>query len=349
MSRRDVVKRLVFVVPVNLDRPTGGNRYDQALVKALGELGIVVDLRTVPGAWPVATARSRARLAMQLAGPDPVLVDGLLACGAPREMGAAAARGVQVHVLVHMPLGLDTGLSEDVASARTALENEALGAASSVLTTSEWTAQYLRAVHGLASMTVAPPGACPAPVAGGSDPPLLLHLAAISPVKNQLTVVDALALVSAEPWTARLTGALDADREYAQAVQARIQQHRLTERVVLTGPLAGEPLSRLWDATTILLVPSRAETWGLAVTEGLARGIPAVVSRGTGGQEALGCTAAGEIPGALADPDSPEDLAAAIRGLLGPGRERARAAALERRQSLPRWLDTAAIVHRALM
>jgi glycosyltransferase involved in cell wall biosynthesis len=86
----------------------------------------------------------------------------------------------------------------------------------------------------------------------------------------------------------------------------------------------------------------------MVVTEGLARGIPAVVSRGTGAEEALGPAVNGELAGALVAPGSPQDLAAAVADLLGPGRVRARRAALARRKTLLSWRDTAQTVLEAL-
>ncbi len=348
MTGASVVSRLAFVVPQDLTRPTGGNRYDQALRQALVELGAEVELRPVPGSWPVATPGDREQLAGRLVGPYPVLVDGLLACTAPGEVQHAVDRGVRVHVLVHMPLALDPGLSPAQALARDGSERQALRAASGVVATSAWAAADLRARHGLTCVAVATPGAHPAPVAAGSTPPRLRQLAAVCPVKDQLTVVQALALLVDEPWTAELTGALDVAPGYTAAVRAAIDRHRLGDRVRLTGVLTGAALDQAWAATDVLLLPSQAETWGMAVTEALASGIPAVVSRGTGGQEALGAAPHGDLPGAVVEPGSPQALAAAIHHLLGPGAQRARRAALDRRQRLPGWQETARAVQAAL-
>jgi Glycosyl transferases group 1 len=343
-----VTGELAFVVPAGLSRPTGGNRYDQSVAAALAALGLRPDLREVPGAWPVGSPADRARLARQLTGPAPVLVDGLLACGAPAEISAAVLAGQHVIVLVHMPLGLDPALTAQVAAQRDALEGQALRAASAVVATSAWTAADLRTRHGLPEVAVAVPGSDPAALARGSTPPLLLHLAAVTPLKNQLTTVQALARLTDLPWTASLTGALDVDPGYVQAVRAAITRHSLDERVVLTGPQTGEDLDRLWDASNLVLLPSLAETWGMVVTEGLARGLPAVVGRGTGATQALGTSPDGDLPGAIVDPGSAVDLAEAIRDLLGSGSQRARSSAAARREGLPAWHDAARIIQRTI-
>jgi glycosyltransferase involved in cell wall biosynthesis len=335
------VTRLVLVVPADLDTPSGGNRYDLALAKALAELGTEVEHRPAPGRWPMATVSERDRLTELLLGPDPVLVDGLLACGAPAAVAGAVDTGSRVHVLVHLPLALETGLSAETAADLELLEGQALHAATGVVATSRWAAEDLRERHGLDGIAVAVPGTDPAPVAAGSTPPLLLQLASVTPRKDQLTVVDALARIQDLAWTAEITGPQDGDPQYTARVQAAIERHGLSDRVRLTGPRTGAALAAAWNATDLLLLPSHAETWGMAVTEALARGIPAVVGVGTGAEEALGQAPDGALPGAVVPPGDPAALAAALRDLLGPDRERARTAARARGQELSRWQDTA--------
>jgi glycosyltransferase involved in cell wall biosynthesis len=335
------VSRLVMVVPADLDRPTGGNRYDRALAGALGELGVEVEQRPAPGRWPVATPADRDRLAGLLQAAAPVLVDGLLACGAPEAVAGAVAAGARVYVLVHLPLALDSGLSAGAGAELDELERQALQAATGVLATSLWTAAELRDRHAISPVAVAEPGTDLAPAATGSSPPRLLHLAAVTPLKDQLGVVEALALIQDRPWTADLTGSLDVDPGYTERVRTAIDRHRLGDRVRLTGPLTGAALGSRWAAADLLLLPSHTETWGMAVTEALAHGIPAIVGRGTGAEHALGRAPDGTVPGAAVPPGDPVALAAALRDLLGPGREQAITAARARSHGLRRWRDTA--------
>ena len=349
----DLPDRLVFVVPADLGTPTGGNRYDVALAGAMAELGTKVELRPAAGSWPAATPADQERLGHLLRADVPVLVDGLLACGAPRAVRDATAvsspASAGVHVLVHLPLALESGLSRPVALRRNSLERSALRAATSVLATSQWAAADLRERHGLEAVTVAAPGTDLAPASSGSTPPKLLQLAAISPLKNQLTFLEALALIPDLPWTANLTGRLDVDHEYTANVRAAIDRHGLTGRVQLTGPVSGEAWRRIWDGADLLVLPSHTEMWGLVVTEALARGVPAVVGLGTGAQEALATAPDGTLPGAAVPPDDPVALAAAIRHLLGPGRDLSRRAARLRRASLRSWRQTAQDVLKALV
>ena len=108
-----------------------------------------------------------------------------------------------------------------------------------------------------------------------------------------------------------------------------------------------EPSSTAAYASADLLVlASRAETYGMVVTEALARGLPVVAAEVGGVAEALGEGADGTRPGLLVAPEDPAALADALSAWLGDAelRARLRRAAGERRESLPRWSTTASVV-----
>jgi glycosyltransferase involved in cell wall biosynthesis len=115
----------------------------------------------------------------------------------------------------------------------------------------------------------------------------LLCVGALTPTKGQDLLVAALAGVRDLPWTATLVGPLR-DPGHVDAVRAAIERHGLAGRVELTGPLTGAALGAAYAGTDLLVVPSRAETYGMVVTEALARGIPVLVSDAGGLPETLG-------------------------------------------------------------
>jgi len=110
------------------------------------------------------------------------------------------------------------------------------------------------------------------------------------------------------------------------------------------GPVAGADLDRSYAGADLLVLPSRSESFGMVVTEALARGIPVVAADVGGVPEALGHGSGGDRPGALVPPGDPIALAAALRAWLGDAvlRRAWRRAAGERRASLGRWPDTTA-------
>ena len=109
-----------------------------------------------------------------------------------------------------------------------------------------------------------------------------------------------------------------------------------------TGALAGPDLDAAYAAADVLVLASRAETYGMVVTEALARGLPVVATDVGGLPEALGGGADGDRPGLLVPAGDPAALAAALRSWLGDSdlRRRLRLAAQERRATLAGWSAT---------
>ncbi len=326
------------------DSPTGGNVYNEELVAALRAGGLDASLVRVGPGWPRPSEADRARLRAALAEWPVVLVDGIVAGNARDELTAARRLGARISVLVHLPLADEAGLPAGLARAYLVSERAALSAAHAVICPSRHTAARLGERYGRGDAVVAHPGAEVAAVAIGSTPPRLLSLGAVTPTKNQLALLAALAELSEQDWSLSLVGSHTAAPGYAADVRRRAAE--LGERVSMSAPLRGDELNRLWSATDLLVLCSRTETYGLVVTEALARGIPAIVPAGTGAVEALG-EVDGLPPGRAVDPD---ELAATLRGWLTDPELRAewRRRALSRRAVLPGWQRTAEIVRAAI-
>ncbi|MEV7089980.1 glycosyltransferase family 4 protein [Streptomyces sp. NPDC093085] len=327
--------------------PSGGNTYDRRVCRGLAGAGWRVVEHTVAGTWPRPGEAARTGLARLLAGfadGEVVLLDGLVACGVPEVVVPAAGR-LRAAVLVHLPLADETGLDPAVASALDACERRTLRAVPAVVATSEWAARRLVRHHGLDAerVHVAAPGADPAPLATGSAAgSRLLCVATVSPRKGQLRLVEALAELAGLEWSCVLAGGLGQDPGYVAEVRALIARHGLGERIRLTGPLAGEALAARYAATDLLVLASAAETYGMAVTEALAHGVP-VVATGVGGvPEAVGRAPDGTVPGVLVPPGDQDTLTAALRGWLTEPvvRRELAAAARDRRAVLAGWGTT---------
>jgi glycosyltransferase involved in cell wall biosynthesis len=328
--------RVRLVVPADVDQPTGGNVYDLALAEALQQGGDRVDVvRCLPA--DLADALSGARGVA-------VLVDGLLALDQPRVV-AAAGVGLLVHTPEPVPDAGRVGPGGGPAGEKA--WHRVLESASPVVVTSRWSAGVLARRHGLPDVVVAPPGATPAALVSGSEPALLVQLAAVLPHKDQLGVVAALARLADLRWRARLAGSLDRDPGYADAVRAAVRDAGLEDRVEMPGVVSR---TTAWAGADLALLPSRVESFGMVVTEALARGVPAVVSEG-GPEEALGLTPQGEPPGAVVRPGDPDGLARVLRRWLtdAPYRDLLRARALTRRETLEGWDITALRVRQALL
>ena len=90
------------------------------------------------------------------------------------------------------------------------------------------------------------------------------------------------------------------------------------------GALTGADLDHSYGAADLVVLASRAETYGMVVIEGLARGLPVIATEVGGVSEALGHGADGIRPGLLVAPEDPAALGAALRDWLGDAELRRR-------------------------
>jgi glycosyltransferase involved in cell wall biosynthesis len=340
-----------FVMPGGVDdpaAPSGGNAYDRRVRLDLPGFGWRVRGLPVAGDWPRPDAAARAELARVLRRlPDGavVLLDGLVACGVP-EVVVPEAERLRMAVLVHLPLGDETGLDPAVAADLDARERTVLRAVPAVVATSDWAVRRLVSHHGLdpGRVHVAAPGADIAPPAPGTDGvSRLVCVAAVTPRKGQHRLVEALATVTDLSWTCVCVGGLGHDPAYVDRLRALIARHGLGSRLVLAGPRTGAELDATYATADLMVLTSYAETYGMAVTEALARGIPVLATDVGGLPEAVGRAPDGGVPGILVPPEDPAALAAELRGWFGEAdvRRRLKAAARGRRAALNGWAATA--------
>jgi glycosyltransferase involved in cell wall biosynthesis len=343
---RDTV-RVHVVVPAGFDdpgQPTGGNIYDRRVCAGLAAAGWEVLVAAVAGAWPVPGAAARADLARILAAvPDgeSVLIDGLIASSAAAQVLPHTAR-IRLTVLLHMPLA--TALDVPREAGLEDSERSVLRAAAGVVVTSEWTRRQVLTRYAVPDgrVHVARPGvdrvaARARPVRGR-----LICVGVLGRHKGQDLLVEALAGLADRDWRCLLAGPLDRDPDFTERLRARITGLGYGDRVRLGGVLTGAALSRAYATADLLVAPSRAETYGMTVTEALAHGLPVIAAAVGGLPEALGTTADGTRPGQLIPPGDPAALAAALGDWLGDDRRRRRlrAAARQRRSTLCGWEQT---------
>jgi glycosyltransferase involved in cell wall biosynthesis len=339
--------RVHVIVPEGFDnpgQPSGGNTYDLRVCAGLAEAGFQVLVAKVAAGWPVPEPDARAELARIVSAiPDGeiALIDGLIASPAAAQLLPHAGR-ISMTVLLHMPLATALDRRHDASAQRS--ERVVLRAATGVIVTSEWTRQQILTRYEIPAgrVHVARPGvdrvASPArPVRGH-----LICVGTLGPHKGQDLLVEALAELGDQDWHCVLAGPLDRDPDFVAQLQTRITRLGYGHRVRLTGIMTGEVLSHAYTTADLLVAPSRSETYGMAVTEALAHGLPVIAAAVGGLPEALGSAPDGTRPGQLVPAGDPAALAAAIGDWLGDERvrHRLRAAAGMRRSNLRSWEQT---------
>jgi glycosyltransferase involved in cell wall biosynthesis len=346
------VSSVHVVVPDGVDdaaRPSGGNTYDRRLCRGLTSSGWLVHEHIVPGSWPRPDAPSLAALA-DAVKPIPdgavVLLDGLVASTAPQVLVPHAHR-LRLVVLVHMPLGhRPADQRGDAARAR---ERAVLANAAAVVTTSAWTRRRLLELYPLHAdrVHVAEPAVDAADLATGSAAGgALLCVAAVTAHKGHDVLLEALAAAADQSWHCLCVGSLERDPPFVEGLRRRARALGLDDRVSFPGPRIGAELDRRYAAADVLVLPSRAEAYGMVVTEALARGLPVIAAEVGGLPEALGHGADGVRPGLLVPPEDPAALSAALRAWLTDDelRRRLRRAARERRGLLAQWSSTTSVL-----
>jgi glycosyltransferase involved in cell wall biosynthesis len=349
------VRTVHVVVPDGIDdptRPTGGNVYDRRAIAALRAQGWRVHEHPVTGFWDRPDASSLAALdaVLQALPHDAVvLLDGLVASTAP-EVLVPQGRRLRLVVLMHMPLG-HRPAARDAETARTR-ERRVLTAAAAVIATSAWTRQRLVELYALPAerIHVAEPGVdgvddlrlAPGTAGGGA----LLCVAAVTYDKGHDVLLDALAAIADLSWDCVCVGRLDRDPAFVEAMRRRVRAAGLAPRVRFTGPQTGAALDRSYAAADLMVLASRAETYGMVVAEALAHGLPVLAADVGGVSEALGHGPDERRPGLLVVPGDPAALGAALRAWLADAelRDRLRRCARQRSRSLPGWPATAAAI-----
>lgn len=166
----------------------------------------------------------------------------------------------------------------------------------------------------------------------------LLNVANWLPNKGIIELLDAVAGLPRDEVTVHLVGRTDVDRRYSRRVRHRTEQPDLADRVVVHGALSSPDVAALYAAADLFAFPSSIETYGTAVAEALAAGLPIV-----GWQSAhLNALVDEGVEGLLVEHGRVDELAAAIHRLATDPSERQRLAAGARRRGarLPTWEQT---------
>jgi glycosyltransferase involved in cell wall biosynthesis len=335
------VRSIDFIVPGSLAGRSGGYEYDRRIIQGLRSRGWSVQVHEIAGSFPIAGERSVAEardLLSTIADAAILIVDGLAVGAIASEIERESSR-LRMVPLVHMPLAADMTL--DAATLKQFEENErrAVLASTAVVVTGKATVETM-VRYGMPRdrIAVVEPGTARAPLARGSadENVHFVSVAAITREKGHDVAFRALASVPHRNWRITCAGSVERDRAFVDQLRAIAAHSGIADRVTLTGELDDEALSTVYDEADVFVLATLHETYGMAVAEALARGLP-IVSTTVGAIRDL----VGDEAGLLVSPGDERALARALTSVIQDRavRERLTAGARRVRERLPRWED----------
>jgi glycosyltransferase involved in cell wall biosynthesis len=166
------------------------------------------------------------------------------------------------------------------------------------------------------------------------DRSLVLTLSAKRPVKNLVSLLEALALLPAESRPVLMMPGYPTP--YEQQLRQRAHELGLDDDIRMPGWISDAQLEGLWQTATCFIFPSLYEGFGLPVLEAMSRGVPVACSARSSLPEVAGSAAW------FFDPERPAEIAEALKELLTDERGRSELVRLGFKQAGRfTWTETA--------
>jgi glycosyltransferase involved in cell wall biosynthesis len=321
--------RVVLLTGGGVNDLTGGTLYHRRIGERAARLGVDFEMRPLD--------RRRVRTAIA-ADADLIVVDSIVAARVrPERLGVPAIASVH-----QRPGGL-TG-PWPLRRRRAASDLRSYRVAGRVVVPSAWLANVLvrggvareriRVVPPGRDVGARGPGARERTPASGTS---FVCVANVSGHKRPLELLEAFASLRDVDVSLTLIGSAR-DARLALRVRERLRRPDLAGRAAWLGPLAPAEVAEVLTGCDVFVLPAVDEAYGMAVAEGLALGLPAIVAR-SGNLPAL--VRDGE-DGVVVPADDREALARAMRRLArDPDHRRRLSTAAEAGASrFPTWDET---------
>jgi glycosyltransferase involved in cell wall biosynthesis len=332
---------LHFACPGPIDQPTGGYRYDAAILRELRVAGRGVTLHELPGRFPLAddVARAAARRCLAAAAGATLVIDGL---ALPAFEGLLPDPATRTVALIHHPLALETGIGVAERRHFAAVEPALAQACVGVIVTSPATVgSMLDMGIAQARVAVVEPAVARGVVRRRAAGPRLqlLCVASLTPRKAHRVLIAALGRLRGLDWRLTAIGPQHFDRREAGRIALAVASRGLRGRVRLAGTRPPEAVRGAYARADLFVLPSLHEGYGMAFAEAIASGLPVVGAR------------AGAVPvtvprraGILVRPADAPALARALRRLFerGDARRNLRRGAVAAARGFPDWRRQAA-------
>lgn len=275
---------LAFVLPAQHGLISGGNIYNQRLIDALTALTVPRSPDASDAQRPVRTLSvAEGQAAMRAGAPGTYFIDTLNLGDFVELLAQPRARQRTILIVHHLP-SLEPGI--DPADPALAIERATLPRFDGFLTTSSYTTALLRARgHETQAIMTVPPALsardrqalrCP-PVVRGL---LVGNLIARKGVLPFLHALDE-AVTPDDRFDIDVVGGAVLDPDYARACARLIASSpRLGPRLHLRGEVAHADMDAYYGAASVVISASSMETFGMALQEARAWGLPILARDG---------------------------------------------------------------------
>ncbi len=142
-------------------------------------------------------------------------------------------------------------------------------------------------------------------------PLYLLFLARIHPVKNLPLLLKAISRLVDEGVELKLTVAGDGEPGYLTQLHQQIKQLRIQDQITFVGFVQGDKKKEIMADADLFVLPSFQESFGVAVVDAMAMGLPVVISD----QVALAAEVADADAGVIVEVNKLDSLVSALRNL----------------------------------
>ena len=259
---RAMAGRIGFVLPPAGALPSGGHGFNRALLACAASAG---------APWAALSPAAHALRAQPWAL---LLWDSLLLDRVER-LGHET-----VALLLHYLPSLQPGLDACAAGMLRAIEQRAAAQADALIVVSKELAAAIAARWPEKRVFVCEPGVSAVfrqrPERAAQAPPTLLTVANLLPAKGHAGLVDVLARLRHLDWHWHVIGHGGAGQRAAARLRRQARRMGLADRSTLHGALDQDAVAAWMARADVLLQPSLFESYGMALAEACAVGLPAV-------------------------------------------------------------------------
>lgn len=112
-----------------------------------------------------------------------------------------------------------------------------------------------------------------------AEPRVILFLSRLHPKKGLPLLIEAFSQLNPENWRLRIAG--PDETGCMVSLQTLVSELQMTSKVEFLGAVYGDEKDQLFVTSSVFVLPSYSENFGMVVTEALSHGVPVVTTTGT--------------------------------------------------------------------